>query len=129
MRALTDELREQHPVMAMRVPLAIGFKEQLRAAHPEVSRRLIGRVMFFHTRCSGYLQSCAAGGPRYNIDGTRNGEVTEAQIAHARRAIADVEAQLARRKEERRKAKEQAAKGRANTGRPILTLKRGEKSE
>lgn len=70
-------------------PLRIGILEDLVKAHEgEISRSILRRFMAVHTSRHGYLMAVAAGGPRYSLDGSEDGHVTEEQQKYARERIA-----------------------------------------
>jgi ProQ/FINO family len=73
-------------------PLAVGIHTQLQQACPEVSHRLLRNTlsMFLHLARRSYQQALAAGGPRFNLDGTVQAEVTADEQAHARERLAQM---------------------------------------
>jgi len=92
------------------VPLAIGVDHVIRMAWPDIGRCRIKLFLTNWCRSRAYLQAMAAGGPRYYLDGSTDGEITEDQQDHARqllearqqRNLAQYEATLERLKRERR---------------------------
>jgi len=98
------------------VPLAIGISCILVDAWPDVPRWRVKRWLSDHCASRSYLLAVAAGGPRYYVDGSIDGEVTPDQQEHARqllearqqRNLAQFQATLGRLKLERRQRCEAA---------------------
>jgi ProP effector len=67
-------------------PLAIGCANAVRAALA-MTWSQSGDLMHWWTHRPAYYQALIAGGPRYNLDGTVDGEVTPHQQAHATKAL------------------------------------------
>lgn len=65
-------------------PLKIGIANDLMAAHPALPKKLMHTILGGHTRRVAYIAALAAGGPRYALDGTPSGEVTEQERSDAR---------------------------------------------
>ena len=92
------------------VPLAIGVDHVLKMTWPDIGRCRVKLFLTNWCRSRAYLQAIAAGGPRYYLDGSTDGEITEDQQAHAReqldarqqRELAQYQATLERLKRERR---------------------------
>ena len=65
-------------------PLAFCVREALRTAWPDQPV-----VKFLRCYCGGpgYLKAIAAGGPRYKLDGSVEGEVSSAEQADAARRL------------------------------------------
>lgn len=89
--ALLADLRERYPA-AFRtppVPLAIGTDHALREALSGSGYGDEVRSTALAIWCSQpeYHRAVAAGGPRYALDGTVAGEVSESQAEHARRRL------------------------------------------
>ncbi|MDE1138689.1 ProQ/FINO family protein [Paraburkholderia tropica] len=59
-----------YPTFRERLPLKIGVVEDLVAAHPDYERTLIVAVLKRHVNHPRYHERVAAGGPRYELDGT-----------------------------------------------------------
>lgn len=68
------------------VPLAIGCANEVRAALGMTWSQGVD-LMHWWTHRPAYYAALIAGGARYNIDGTENGEVTPLQQAHATKAL------------------------------------------
>lgn len=68
------------------VPLAIGCANAVRAALG-MTWSQGNDLMHWWTHRAPYYQALIAGGPRFNLDGTESGEVTEQQQAHATTAL------------------------------------------
>jgi sRNA-binding protein len=79
-----------------RRPLAIGIHAKIAAALPDLSATEISRALQFYCR-----DLCYHAGARIDLDGTVAGAVTAAEAEHAKRAVADIEIKLKRRRERR----------------------------
>jgi ProP effector len=66
------------------VPLAIGIHKQMGKV---IGLKRAKRLMGWWTNWKPYIAAIAAGGVRYNLDGSEAGPVTEAQREHARSAL------------------------------------------
>jgi len=84
-------------------PLASGIGKVIAAQLPEVSKTMVHRAIGFwqRQRKTPYLQALIAGGPRYDLDGNLQGEVTPEEQERARTELA---AWRASRQEKGRKA-------------------------
>jgi hypothetical protein len=82
-------------------PLATGIGQVIAAQLPEVSKSVVHQAIAFwqRQRKTAYLQMLIAGGPRYDLDGNPQGEVTPEQQQQAREALV---AWRANRQEKRR---------------------------
>ena len=65
-------------------PLALGIHKQLGKV---IGLKRAKRLMEWWTDWAPYVAALAAGGKRYNLDGSEAGEVTEAQRERARAAL------------------------------------------
>ncbi|MBK7542837.1 MAG: ProQ/FinO family protein [Candidatus Competibacteraceae bacterium] len=70
------DLRERFLVLAEFKPLKLGVHRDLRAALDGVSGVKIGKALLCHTNHGRYLETLAAGGPRYALDGFEVGAVS-----------------------------------------------------
>jgi sRNA-binding protein len=61
---------KQYPAFRDRLPLKIGVAEDLVARHPEYERTLIVAVLKRHVNHPRYHERVAAGGSRYELDGS-----------------------------------------------------------
>jgi sRNA-binding protein len=61
---------KHYPAFRDRLPLKIGVAEDLVARHPEYERTLIVAVLKRHVNHPRYHERVAAGGSRYELDGT-----------------------------------------------------------
>ena len=77
-----------HPVPVR--PLARGLVQVIAAQLPAVSKRMVHQaISFWHQhRKTPYLQAVIAGGPRYDLDGNPQGEVTPEEQERARAELA-----------------------------------------
>jgi len=76
-------LRERFPAvfnLEAPVPLALGVDRELRLL---LARKRAGRVLSWWCGHPAYRAAVARGGPRYNLDGSVAGEVTEQQQTFA----------------------------------------------
>src|SRR5271157_1787690 len=117
--ALLDRAKRKFPAVfagKRPVPLARGIDAVLAAAWPDLSKTRIGRFLSRYCGSRPYKLAIAAGGPRHYLDGSADGEVSEAEQEHARKQLAArqarnleaFEATLDRLKQER-KARREAA--------------------
>ena len=65
------------------LPLAFGVDKALAAAWPDMTRSSVRRFLGCYCGSPTYLRALAAGGPRYNLDGSTEGEVSGADRANA----------------------------------------------
>ncbi|MBK9952910.1 MAG: hypothetical protein IPP10_15790 [Candidatus Competibacteraceae bacterium] len=81
---LLADLRERFPVLADFRPPKIRIHLDVRAALEGSGPSIrIARAMHCHANHGLYLKALAKGGPRYNLAGEVDGEVTEEQRRHA----------------------------------------------
>jgi ProP effector len=106
-------------------PLARGIVHLLAAQLPTVSKTRVHQAIGFwqRQRKALYLHTVIAGGPRYDLDGNPQGEVTPEEQERARRELV---AWRADRREKRRTAPQQdrpvTARDRRDTGNPQPSL-------
>lgn len=95
---LAADLRARFKVLADFRPLKIKIHLDIRAAldGSGTANVRIARALHYHTGHGLYLKALADGGPRYNLAGEIEGEVTEEQRRHAIQQIK--ERQRARQK-------------------------------
>lgn len=107
--ALLAELRARWPILGQPKPLKIGIRKDIRAALDGISGVRISRAVLLHIASPEYQKALAAGGPRYNLAGEPDGEVTAKEQRHAQ-AVLDGKASLpttkTRTKPKRVKAKD-----------------------
>lgn len=84
-KALLADLRARFPVLAEFRPLKIGIHLDVRAAlqGEGIANIRIARALHFHAGHGLYLKALANGGPRYNLAGDVDGEVSEDQQKRA----------------------------------------------
>lgn len=76
-------------------PLRIGvFDDLVRAHDAQISKKALCKFMSIHTSYRGYLMAVASGGPRYALDGSKDGVITEAERENARTRIAQQDARV-----------------------------------
>ena len=81
--ALNEHLNRSHVWLECR-PLAIGiceviFSELQAEGYPGLTLKLLKKIIKGHVKSKSYLQALAQGGPRYRMDRTVDGEITEPQ--------------------------------------------------
>ena len=103
-RALIKILQEKYAVFRDSQPLAIGIDKQLLACDPELNRKTMRVALGLHTNSSRYLKSMEKATHRFDLDGTRGEEVTDAHRSHA----AELLKERFRKDAERRRAQRQA---------------------
>lgn len=59
------------------LPLKIGIASDIVANNPDIKRFVVGEVMKQHVKKDRYLRALAIGGPRYGLDGSPCGEVSD----------------------------------------------------
>jgi sRNA-binding protein len=78
------------------VPFKFGiFDDILRIHDGHVARKTLWRMLGIRTSFPAYIAAVAAGGPRYALDGSISGEVSEEERASAKERLAN----LARQRE------------------------------
>jgi ProP effector len=97
-------------------PLATGIGRVIAAQLPTVSKTLIHHAIAFwqRQRKTAYLQALIAGGPRYDLEGNPQGEVTP---EHQQRAQEKLVAWHAYRQEKQRTASQRSRPATARKGR------------
>jgi sRNA-binding protein len=116
-KALLERAKHEFPVVFKKpVPLVRGAHHLLLAIWPDLSKRAIRRFLERYCASRPYLLAIAAGGPRYYLDGSPDGDVTAEEQDSARawlearqaKNLAAFRATLDRLKQER-KARQEAA--------------------
>ena len=73
-------------------PLALGIEKQLfkhiNDLQLSASKRVVQKLLHYHTHNTRYLQNVGAGGVRYNLDGTESGVIIQPEREHAGRILA-----------------------------------------
>lgn len=103
-RALLKEIQDKYPVFRDHLPLAIGIDKQLRAAMPELDRKLLRVALRIHTNSLRYLKGMEKATTRFALDGSAAAEVSEEHRTHA----GDILRERFKKNAERRKAQRQA---------------------
>lgn len=90
-RELSDSLNN-FTVWRDRLPLAIGIEKQLfrhiADLHLSASKRVVNKLLHWHTHHRAYLLAVGRGGQRFNLDGTEAGAILPAEREHAGRVLA-----------------------------------------
>lgn len=109
LRAVRKRFGEQHLAFRDWLPLKIGVLDDLCAQHPELDKALISLVLKLHVNHPRYHEHVAAGGPRFELDGTASpGPGVEA--SHVTRATRALERQKQRQAQSQSPAQQAAAK-------------------
>ncbi len=73
-------------------PLALGIEKQIfkhvNDLQLSASKRVVQKLLHYHTHNTRYLQNIGAGGVRYDLDGTENGVIVQLEREHAGRVLA-----------------------------------------
>ncbi len=98
---------KQYPAFRDRLPLKIGVAEDLVSRHPEYERTLIVAVLKRHVNHPRYHERVAAGGSRYELDGSASAGpgIDPSHVGRANAALARQKAKA----EAQAKAKEAGA--------------------
>lgn len=103
--ALLAVWSKTYPAFADYKPLAIGIRDRLIAAHPNIDRDIICLALRFRVKARRYLQALSEGEARHNLDGSVAGEVT---AEHRGIAKAQLEAKLAKDRQKSGKPRKRA---------------------
>ncbi|MGF6604696.1 hypothetical protein P3T23_009452 [Paraburkholderia sp. GAS448] len=90
--AIWNVFAKHHPAVRDRLPLKIGVASELAARHPQYSQALIQLVLGRHVNHPRYRERVAAGGSRYELDGSVSASpgITAGHIASANAALLGV---------------------------------------
>jgi hypothetical protein len=88
--AIWNVFAKHHPAFRDRLPLKIGVASELVARHPQYGQALIQLVLGRHVNHRRYHERLAAGGSRYELDGSVSAGpgITVEHIASANAALA-----------------------------------------
>ena len=90
-KELNDSLNN-FPVWLNYQPLALGIEKQLfkhiNDLQLSASKRVVQKLLHYHTHNTRYLQNIGAGGVRYDLDSTENGVIIQPEREHAGRILA-----------------------------------------
>ncbi len=90
-RELSDSLNN-YTVWLDRMPLALGIEKQvfkhIADLHLSASKRVVNKLLHYHTHNRAYLLAVGRGGMRFNLDGTEAGAITQGERDHAGRVLA-----------------------------------------
>ena len=90
-RELSDSLNN-FTVWLERLPLALGIEKQIfrhiADLHLSASKRVVNKLLHYHTHNRSYLLAVGQGGTRFNLDGTAAGAITQGEREHAGRVLA-----------------------------------------
>lgn len=80
------------PMWRERKPLALNFERQVfqhvGKHHLSASKRVVMKLLEWHTANRFYLQAVAEGGKRFNLDGSEADTIQDYEIAHALNKLA-----------------------------------------
>lgn len=80
------------PMWRERKPLALNFERQVfqhvGKYHLSASKRVVMKLLEWHTANRFYLQAVTEGGKRFNLDGSEADTIQEHEIAHALNKLA-----------------------------------------
>jgi hypothetical protein len=95
-------LAKHYPTFRERLPLKIGVIDDLCARHPDLERTMLVAVLKRHVNHPRYHERVAAGGPRYELDGTvsTGPGIEPTHIARANAALARQKAKAEARAQE-----------------------------
>jgi hypothetical protein len=90
-RELSDSLNNFR-VWRERLPLALGIERQIFQhigdLHLSASKRVVNKLLHYHTHNRAYLLAVGRGGMRFNLDGSEEGAITQGERDHAARVLA-----------------------------------------
>lgn len=90
-RELSDSLNN-YRVWRERLPLALGIERQIfqhiGELHLSASKRVVNKLLHYHTHNRAYLLAVGRGGMRFNLDGSEEGAITQGERDHAARVLA-----------------------------------------
>jgi ProP effector len=105
-RGLLNEFREAYPAFRDYLPLAIGIDKQLIARRPELNRKVLRIALGLHTNSLRYLKGMEKAEARFDLDGNRADEVTEAHRTHASQILRERFKKAAEQRKAQREAEE-----------------------
>ncbi|HTH61288.1 MAG TPA: ProQ/FINO family protein [Paraburkholderia sp.] len=102
LNSVWNVLAKHYPTFRERLPLKIGVIDELCARHPDLERTLLVSVLKRHVNHPRYHERVAAGGPRYELDGTpsEGPGIEPSHIARANAALARQKAKAEARAQE-----------------------------
>lgn len=90
-RELSDSLNN-FTVWRECLPLALGIEKQIfrhiADLYLSASKRVVSKMLHYHTHKRAYLLAVGRGGMRFNLDGTDAGAITQGERDHAGRVLA-----------------------------------------
>lgn len=95
LRTLLAALAERYPVIAARLPLAIGVREELVLAGYDAE--LLRRSLYQHVHGIKYQRLLFLGGKRFHLDGIEAGEIDPEHVEFARQKIEEFDQQTAKK--------------------------------
>lgn len=110
LNTIWNVLARHYPTFRERLPLKIGVIDDLCARHPDLERTLLVAVLKRHVNHPRYHERVAAGGPRYELDGTVS-EGPGIEPSHVARANAALARQKAKAEARAREASQQHGNG------------------
>jgi ProP effector len=120
------------PEAKKRKPLKVGIFDDLKAAAPDVNRKMLRLALRMYTSSGTYLFACSKGHKRIDLNGNEVEEISEKDKARAReilevkknneKARADAQNDHPERLDNKEEAKRPVPKG-VNARKPLLRLK------
>jgi sRNA-binding protein len=87
-------------------PLKVGIRADLLACG--VPKQIVVRALYWYASRPAYQRAIIAGGPRYDLDGNAAGNVTDADVEHARNKLRVIEARMSGAQERKLQRERQA---------------------
>lgn len=106
-----EALRDHFPVLRACKPLAVGARDELCAlvdAENDAQKSAVRRLLQHHCRSVSYKKALVSGGPRYHLDGSEAGVVSEENRESARLHIEALNQQGKEKARLRRQTRKQA---------------------
>lgn len=111
-RGLWDAAQRRFPGIVAGRPLAIGCGPQLKAFFRDngATSKDAYRALKWWFGSIQYLRACTEGAPRYALDGTPDGVVTQDQAVHCAAAVEKIRAAMKAKKRDAAKQKKRTPK-------------------
>jgi ProP effector len=89
------------PKNAQKVPLKVGIRNDILAAHPELSKNEVNAALSDYTGGPKYLTHLQPGADRFDLGGAISGKVTDGEAAWAVKRLRQLEAKWRRERTEK----------------------------
>jgi ProP effector len=90
------------PKNAQKVPLKVGIRNDILAAHPELSKDEVNAALSDYTGGPKYLTHLQPGADRFDLGGAISGKVTDGEAARAKKRLRQLEAKWRRERADKR---------------------------